>query len=417
VRVIASAYACEPEKGSEPGVGWNWARQIARFHEVWVITRKNNRAAIEAALAKEAVSNVHWVYFDLPRWASFWKKNRRGVHLYYYLWQIGAYVRVRKLHREFCFHLAHHLTFVNYWMPSFMSLLPIPFIWGPVGGGESAPRCFWGAFSRRGAVYELLRHCARRIGELDPFVKLSARRAACVLTTTWETKARVERLGVRHSSLMSQVGLTEKELQQLGCMPARNQPVFRVFSVGTLLHLKGFDLALMAFARLHATHPRSEFWLLGEGPERARLQSMTNKLGLGNAVRFFGAVPHAKVLQLFEEADVLLHPALHDSGGYASVEAMAAGRPVICLDLGGPALQVSESNGVKVPAVSPEQVVQDMAAALCRLAEDRVLLARLGEAARQHVQQQFSWEKKGQALNDLYDRICSGGESAQSRRN
>ena len=114
---------------------------------------------------------------------------------------------------------------------------------------------------------------------------------------------------------------------------------------------------------------------------------------------------------------MLLHPALHDSGGYASVEAMAAGRPVICLDLGGPALQVSESNGVKVPAVSPEQVVQDMAAALCRLAEDRVLLARLGEAARQHVQQQFSWEKKGQALNDLYDRICSGGESAQSRRN
>ena len=113
MRVIASAYACEPEKGSEPGVGWNWARQIARFHEVWVITRKNNRAAIEAALAKEAVSNVHWVYFDLPRWASFWKKNRRGVHLYYYLWQIGAYLRVRKLHREFCFQLAHHLTFAN----------------------------------------------------------------------------------------------------------------------------------------------------------------------------------------------------------------------------------------------------------------------------------------------------------------
>src|ERR1039458_9148705 len=44
--------------------------------------------------------NVHWVYFDLPRWAAFWKKGRRGGHAYYYLWQLGAYFVARKLHRE-----------------------------------------------------------------------------------------------------------------------------------------------------------------------------------------------------------------------------------------------------------------------------------------------------------------------------
>lgn len=407
MRVIASAYACEPEKGSEPGVGWNWAKQIARFHEVWIITRKNNRPGIEAALAKDAIPNAHWIYIDLPRWASFWKKNRRGIHLYYYLWQICAYLRARKLHREIRFDLAHHLTFVNYWMPSFMFLLPIPFIWGPVGGGESAPRCFWSNLSPRGTAYEWLRHCAQRIGELDPFVKLSARRAAFVLTTTNETKGRLQKLGARRVSLVSQVGLTAKELSELGNLPTRHRGVFRVFSVGTLLHLKGFDLALMAFARFHAKHPQCEYWLFGDGPERTRLQKMANQLGVGDVVRFFGAVPRATLFNSLQEADVLLHPALHDSGGYASIEAMAAARPVICLDLGGPATQVDESNGVKLPATSPEQAVQDMATALCRLANDRTLLRELGVAARRHVQEEFGWAKKGQELNCLYSRISS----------
>ena len=46
-RVLISAYACEPGKGSEPGVGWNWVKQISRFYETFVITRSNNKEAIE----------------------------------------------------------------------------------------------------------------------------------------------------------------------------------------------------------------------------------------------------------------------------------------------------------------------------------------------------------------------------------
>src|SRR6266511_405878 len=93
LKVLISVYACEPDKGSEPGVGWNWVKQIARFHEVWAITRANNRDPIERELAKQPMPNVRWVYFDLPKWSRFWKKGPRGVHLYYYLWQIGAYFK------------------------------------------------------------------------------------------------------------------------------------------------------------------------------------------------------------------------------------------------------------------------------------------------------------------------------------
>ena len=100
MKVLVSAYACEPGKGSEPEVGWQWVNQIARFHETWVITRANNREAIEKALTKSPINNLHFVYVDLPEWARFWKKGRSGVHLYYYLWQFIAYRKARNISKN-----------------------------------------------------------------------------------------------------------------------------------------------------------------------------------------------------------------------------------------------------------------------------------------------------------------------------
>jgi hypothetical protein len=79
LKVLISAYACEPHKGSEPGVGWNWAKQIAKFAEVWVITRANNREVIEEELKRSPEPNLHFIYVDLPKWMRFWKKKQRGV--------------------------------------------------------------------------------------------------------------------------------------------------------------------------------------------------------------------------------------------------------------------------------------------------------------------------------------------------
>src|ERR1700737_2271302 len=121
LRILVSAYACQPGKGSEQGVGWNWVRQIATTHEVWVITRAKNCTPVERELARHPMPNAHFAYFDLPRWARFWKKGSRGMHLYYYLWQFAAYLFARRLHREIGFDVVHHVTFVNYWMPSFLS--------------------------------------------------------------------------------------------------------------------------------------------------------------------------------------------------------------------------------------------------------------------------------------------------------
>ena len=147
LKVLVSAFSCIPYRGSEPGVGWNWAKQMARFHEVFLFTRPNHKELIDKTILKESISNLHCVYFDLPEWARFWRKEQRGIRLHYYLWQILAFFVGKRLHKETKFDFVHHVTFCSYWMPTFLALLPIPYIWGPVGGGESSPKNFFRSFS------------------------------------------------------------------------------------------------------------------------------------------------------------------------------------------------------------------------------------------------------------------------------
>ncbi|MGB9404600.1 MAG: glycosyltransferase [Candidatus Acidiferrales bacterium] len=382
--------------------------QSARFHEAWVITRTNNRPAIEKALAADPVANIHWIYCDIPRWLSFWKKGMRGARLYYYLWQIVALRSAWKHHQRIKFDIVHHVTFGNYWQPTFMHFLPAPFMWGPVAGGESAPPNFLCSFGLRGCIYEILRACARRFAELDPFVRRAARRAGVVIATTEQTASRLRRLGCTNVSLLCGIGMPGRELDELRTIPYRDAKPFRVLSAGRLLHWKGVEFALRAFGRFHAKFPEAEYWLVGEGPERRKLDQLTRELGLEKVVRFLGPLPRTEALAKYLDCDVLLFPSFHESGGWVCLEAMAAGRPVICLDLGGPGLQVTPDTGIKVSAVTPDQVVADLSCALERLASDPAHCRRLGARGRARVARKFSWESKGEHFAELYAHLASG---------
>lgn len=406
LRVLLSAYACEPDRGSEPGVGWNVAQEIGKYHDVWVLTRASSREAIERASQRCPLPGVRFVYYDARPWISRWNRGVLGMQVYYYLWQVGAYALARKLNRELRFDVVHHITFAKHWMPSFLALLPVPFIWGPVGGGDSAPIPFWRAFSTRGKIYEVLRAIGRWFGEHDPFVRQTARRSVVALAKTEETANRLRRLGAEEIQVFPGEGLPTAELDTLTAypLPKTNGAPIRFIGLGMLLHLKGFDLGLRAFAL--ANVQTAEYWIIGDGPERNNLESLAQALGIRDRVRFWGWLPRHQALRKLGEGHTLVHPSLHDSGGWVCAEAMAAGRPVICLDLAGPAVQVTEDTGVKVRAGNPEQAIHDIAAAMERLARDATLRAMMGHAGRQRSLQVFSWEHKGKLLDALYRRVA-----------
>lgn len=416
LKILMSAYACEPNKGSEPGVGWQWALQMSRFHDVWVLTRANNRPTIEQVqLTPEQQSRLHWVYFDLPPWAIFWKKGSRGVQLYYYLWQLAAWRRGARLHRVIVFDLLHHVTFGKYWVPSFLAFLPLKSILGPLGGGESTPPALAGTISRQGQRFELYRNLARLLAHLGLPTRASMRRASVVLATTQETKNRLEQLGASRVMVEAQLGMDDEQLEFFARFPLRTEQPFRLISIGRLLHWKGFHLGLQAFARIHRLCPDSEYWIVSDGPEAAAWKQLAQDLGIASRVTFWGYLP--KITDVYEklaQADVLVHPALHEAFGNVCLEALAAGRPVICLDTGGPGLQVTETCGFKVPVASREEALQSMADAMTQLYQNPELRLRMAAAARLRVRSDFHWGQIAGRTNALYHEVCRSGSARNS---
>ena len=406
MKILLSAYACEPRKGSEPGVGWSAALLLSDEHDVWVLTRANNRAAIERELGRCPLPRLHFVYYDLPSWARWWKRRRRGLQLYYYLWQIGAYRIARRLHREIGFDLVHHVTFGKYWAPSLLVQLPLPFVWGPVGGAESVPAAFWPDLGTRGILFEAFREFARWCGDHDPLVRLTVRRSGMALAKAGETAEHLRRLGAREVRLFFCTQLLMAETLRLipgvtaTLDPPGGRDALRFVSMGNLAHLKAFHLGLRAFAR--AGLENAEYWIIGDGTDRRRLETEARALGIDRRVRFWGQVPQEEALRKLAEADVLVHPALHDSGGGPILEAMALGRAVICLDLGGPAVRVTDETGIKIPARHPRQVERDLAEAMRRLTLDRDLLRQMGRAGRQWSARTHGPEEVALQLNAIY---------------
>jgi glycosyltransferase involved in cell wall biosynthesis len=157
---------------------------------------------------------------------------------------------------------------------------------------------------------------------------------------------------------------------------------------------------LQAFAL--ANLPDAEYWILGEGPERERLEMLAAELGIAHQIKFWGRLSRSEGLTRLGKCHVLVHPSLHDSGGWVCLEAMAAGRPVICLDLGGPGVQVTTEAGFKVPARDPEQAVRGLADAMLCLVEEPELRQAMGRKGRELVGATYSWQVKAKKLSNLY---------------
>ena len=402
-KIMISAFACRPGAGSEPGKGWACAVALARHHDVWVLTRGRYRGLIEDAIRREPVPGLRFVYLDLPNWLLQATRPGQSFQLFYYLWQLAAYFVGRRICREVRVDLIHHVSYSKFWAPSFVAMLPVPFVWGPVGGGESMPAGFIRRCGFRAWVYERLRDLARWIGECDPFVRITARRSALALATTNESAIRMRALGGCETRVYPAIGVTQEDLDIFDAPLSRNDTLVRFVSIGRLLHWKGFDLGVVAFAKWNP--PDAEYWIVGDGPERRRLESLVTRLGMGARIKLLGQQPRADTLKILRQSDVLVHPSLHDSGGLVCLESLAARRPVICLNWAGPAIQVAEGTGIRVPVGDPEQITADLSRAMQQLAGDPRLREAMGEAGRRHVEMHYFWPRKVEYYCSIYERL------------
>lgn len=403
LKILVSAYACEPGRGSEPEVGWQWIRQLARKHDVWVMTRANNRIEIERSDISKKYPNVRFEYVDLPRWARFWKKGNRGVHVYYTLWQVLALFRGFKVYQREKIDLSHHLTFSPIYRTPLISWLPIPFMWGPIGAGEVLPFQYWSLFTFPQKVREVLRVLIRKSIVWSPFVYLATRKAGLIVAATHETRQSLPRHFQDKVVVEAQIGMNLETSEECGDSIKRDG-VFSILTAGRHVYWKGHILIVRAFAKfLDRTCAAAELVVLSDGPEHNRLKEEANRLNISSHVKFLKWLPSREdVFRQYARADVFAYCSFFECGGYVVLEAMACGLPVVSIQLGGPGEIVTNESGILVQPSNIDQTVKGFADAFGELyRDDKLLLKKKRETIE--VVKNNQWTIKGNRLHRLIE--------------
>ncbi len=404
LNVLISAYSCEPGKGSEPGVGWHLALEISKGAKVWVIARRTNRESIEQELSKIEHNNLNFIYYDLPKSLSFWKKGNKGLYLYYFFWQIGAFSVVKKQLKKIRPDLVHHLTFGSIWAPTFIHLLGLPFVWGPIGGGESVPRTFRRTFLLKEKIKEYIRDVLKASLAINPFIICVLKKASAIIVKTEDTLKIIPKKYKNKTFKMIETGCQPLNIS-LGKSKVNDKII--IISIGRLISWKGIRLGILAFSEASKRKENLELWIIGDGPDRKKLEKLVYKERLSEKVFFTGYLPRNIVFDKLLSAHIYLHPSLKDGGPWPLFEAMECGLPIICLDAGGVSDIVTDEIGIKLTPIKEDQVIRDISNAILKLANNEDLRNKMGEAAKKRADEIYTWQRKGQEIIKIYNLILN----------
>ena len=398
MKIFVSAYACEPGLGSEIGVGWHWVLEMSKHFELWVLTRESNRGTIEPWIAAHPeFAGIHFLYFDLPKWARFWKKGLRGVRTYYNIWQYCTNSIVKRTMQENGIKVFHHLTYGNVlWKVSSYGQKQF-FVWGPVGGLETIPAEYSKHYARRNRLIEWVRRATIKMLPINIGLRKRCRNANLILCKTEITRDLLPAKYRDKSVLFTDVAVEKSEHAVTALDTDNNRIEF--ITVGRLDAWRGFDLVIESFAHAAKDDSRLHLTIVGKGGDKDRLTEIVKRLNLQEQVTFTGNVPMEEYYSLLANADVVVNASLKEGAVTVSFDTMAMGKPLICIDTTGYTRYFSNEYAIIVPRTSRNEVIAKMSTAMQRLTckEER---KRLGENAK-HAGEQFLWESRGIEYRDL----------------
>lgn len=418
LRVLAVAYACDPYQGSEYGVGWGWVNAIARKHDITVITADFNSQKIERYYSDRCASTarLRFIYVKSRPWHycphGLWPKIEGSLakplmNLAYQNWLGYAFAVAQKEVSEDQYDLIHLITYVGWRFPGKFYELEIPFVWGPIGGLINTPFRLFPALGIKGALYYGGRNLINALQiRLLPGPKRALQRASAVIAATSEIRQSLMQHFGAPSHVICEVGVPG--IGPSGISVRNMSEPLRICWSGLHLPGKALQLLLYAAARLPGTLVYS-LEILGEGPSNRRWRRLAKHLGIEKHCHWYGTLPRERALEVMKDCHVLVITSLKDLTSTVAVEAVALGVPIVCLDHCGFGDLMNGNCGIKIPALSLQKIISDLADALCALYADEELRSRLARGAVLRAQE-YTWEKKIIELEQCYLQATNIGQ-------
>lgn len=326
LHVLLAAYACHPDAGSEPGVGWQWLRAVATRHEVTLLTGKAEDGRLDEEIRRLGLP-VTVVQVTTP--ADVIHLDSPLRYLRYGMWLAAAARRATQLERTIGPDVGHHVTYASDWLPTPLAALRrTPFVWGPVGGATySAPGVTEG-LSARARVFERVRKLVGSVSR-KTLARSTVRQAGLIVALNRQT---ADVYAGRPLVSEPNAAFDYDDFPDPVEVPTDRGADRRAVYAGRLLEWKGLHIAVRAMADARAADWTLDIY--GAGPERTPLEVLARDLGLAGRIRFRGRVSRAECLHEVARADAFVFPSLHDSAPWAVAEAAALGVPVLCFDAG-----------------------------------------------------------------------------------
>jgi glycosyltransferase involved in cell wall biosynthesis len=407
MKILLSAIACHPDRGSESGVGWKAAAALSKEHTVHVLTSKGEQEDVELVLATGAHPNLSFTFFgtDAP-----YHRNRLIARLQswqrYVDWTHQSLEIARKLAAQQRFDLAHHVTYSSWRVPSPLWQLDLPFVWGPVGGAAVYPLHLLGRLATRSVVFELVRGLSNLNASYSRSLRSCVRNSDAVVASNKETFDKL--LALRGKSggmhLLFPTFFTDQQIAMFRCDPADKPPAdpIRLFAGGNIIGSKGLIFALEA---LTLAAKRGIHWRLvvgGYGPEVPFLKKKARALGVDQWTDFhmgFSGVQYANKLK---ESHIFILPSFRENAGITMLEAMLAGCVPIIVDASAQAGVVDDTCGFKIPVGKADEISKGLADAISLLAREPQRRTEMGSAASALVARSFREDSYVQNISEIY---------------
>jgi len=412
VRVLIVAFACDPRAGSESFIGWNAIKALCGRVDLEVVTSDNSRLGLEKEAAERPLGfRVHYLGTK-----TNWHPNRMVARLQSWLQAFDfsrqVLAKAQQIHSERPLDLTHHVTITTWRVPSLLWRLGVPFIWGPIGGGEPFPWKCRTLLSSTALIFEAAREISNNVNRMFSEVRASARNAAFCLATNEETKTLLIELRGRKDGVevMSPAIFWPERIDMLrtGSLPKPATQPLRIFAGGTLQGSKGVAIAIKSLALAKNQGVDFVYLLGGYGQELSHLQNLKKELGLMDRVAFGDNLNGEAYLNELKRSHLYLLPSLRENIGLTLMEAMLAGCVPIVANGGGPGSIVAENRGFKIAISNPDKMAAEIAEVICLLARDPGFREKLGREASQFVATEYSAKNYQDSMAEIYRKALAG---------
>ena len=401
LKILVSAYACSPNRGSEPGMGWNFVLGLSRYHVVHVITEKRKwELPIKSFLEENPAlgQNLKFYFIDKKRNKQLRKIWPPSYYWFYKKWQKQAYHLALELDKKENFDLLHQLNMVGYREPGYLWKIDKPFVWGPIGGLDNTPWPFLPSLGIKGMVFytgrNLLNLWQRNFNTRPR--KAAHHKNNAIIAATPSNAELIKKLWNKNAAVICEVG-QDLAFSSLPCKRGSSEPLKVVWSG---LHTSGKNLPLLLKALQKSTFS-FRLHVLGQGEMTKKWQKMSKDLDVNDHCQWHGWLERKKAISIMITGHVFCITSIKDLTSTVTLEALSFGLPIVCLDHCGFAHVVTEYCGIKIPVDSPTNAAKNFAIALTKLYNNEELRQNLSNGAIERALD-FNWDKKIEQLDKIY---------------